>query len=142
MIYPVGVVAFFYGVVALVLGITLAVVFQLAHAVDEAKFPMPDDATGRIENAWAVHQAETTVNFARRSIIWTWFLGGLNFQIEHHLFPRISHVNYPALSKVVEQTCREYGVQYTEHKSVAAGVASHYRWLREMGKPPPVTVGA
>ena len=88
-----------------------------------------------MENDWAVHQVETTVDFARRSRVAAWLLGGLNYQVEHHLFPRISHVNYPAISKVVEATCRDFGVQYLEHKSLWAGLASHYRWLRRMGQP-------
>jgi linoleoyl-CoA desaturase len=133
--HPVWVVLSYYGVVALVLGITLSVVFQLAHCVEEADFPLPGPDTGRIENAWAIHQAETTVNFARRSWVMVWLLGGLNFQIEHHLFPRICHVNYPAMAKVVEETCREFGVKYTEHPSFRAGLASHFRWLRRMGMP-------
>jgi linoleoyl-CoA desaturase len=64
-----------------------------------------------------------------------WLLGGLNYQIEHHLFPRVSHVNYPALSKVVERTCREFGVAYHEHQTFWAGIVSHTRWLRRMGAP-------
>jgi linoleoyl-CoA desaturase len=69
--------------------------------VEEAEFPLPRPDTGRIEHGWAIHQAQTTVNFARRSGVAAWLLGGLNFQIEHHLFPRICHVNYPAMSQVV-----------------------------------------
>jgi linoleoyl-CoA desaturase len=88
-----------------------------------------------MDNAWAVHQAETTVNFARHSRVLSWFVGGLNFQVEHHLFPQICHINYPAISKVVEETCREFGVPYMENKSFGAGIASHYRWLRRMGMP-------
>jgi linoleoyl-CoA desaturase len=133
--HSVGVVALFYAAAALVVGVIMSVVFQLAHCVEHAEFPLPDEETGRIENAWAIHQVETTVDFARRSKVVAWFLGGLNYQIEHHLFPRICHVNFPALSKVVEETCREFGVKYTEHKSVWAGVASHFRWLRRMGMP-------
>ena len=124
----------FYGVMAGVMGIVLSIVFLLAHAVEQAEFPMPRPDTGRIENAWAIHQAETTVDFARRSRVVAWLLGGLNFQIEHHLFPRICHINYPALSPLIEATCREFGVKYTEHKSFDAGSASHYRWLRLMGR--------
>jgi linoleoyl-CoA desaturase len=124
----------FYAVVAGVEGIVMSVVFQLAHAVEEAEFPEQPD-TGRIEKHWAIHQVETTVNFARGSRVVSWLLGGLNFQIEHHLFPQISHVNYPAISKVVEQTCRDWGVRYVEHRSFWAGVASHFRWLRRMGTP-------
>ena len=129
------VVLLFFGGVELLLGMTLSIVFQLAHVVDEADFPMPRPDTGRMEHAWAVHQAETTVDFDRRSRVLAWLLGGLNFQIEHHLFPRICHVNYPAISKLVEETCREFGVKYTAHASFWAGLASHYRWMRRMGTP-------
>lgn len=122
-----------YGVTMVVLGVFLSVVFQLAHTVEEAKFLLPPSETGRIESAWAIHQVETTVNFARHNPIVTWLLGGLNFQVEHHLFPKICHVNYPALSKLVEETCQEFGVNYVQHPSVGAGIASHFRWLRQMG---------
>lgn len=126
-----------YAIASLVAGIVLSVVFQMAHCVGEADFPVPTEATGRVERAWAVHQVETTVDFARGSRIATWLLGGLNFQIEHHLFPRISHINYPVLATLVEETCREFGIRYAEHRSFRAGLASHFRWLRRMGMPDP-----
>jgi linoleoyl-CoA desaturase len=129
------VVIVFYAIMATVVGLVLSVVFQLAHAVEEAAFPLPCEDSGQIENAWAIHQAETTVNFARRNSLLAWLLGGLNFQIEHHLFPRVCHTHYPAISELVEDTCREYGVKYTAHKSLWAGVVSHFRWLRRMGVP-------
>lgn len=135
LFHPLWIVLIYYAVTAIVLGVVLSVVFQLAHCVEEAEFPMPQPGTGRIDNAWAIHQAETTVDFARRSRVVAWLLGGLNFQIEHHLFPRICHVNYPAISKAVEATCREFGVKYTQHESFRSGLASHYRWLRQMGTP-------
>jgi linoleoyl-CoA desaturase len=116
-------------------GITLAVVFQLAHVVEEAEFPMPDPASGRIESQWAIHQVQTTVDFARGNRLLSWFLGGLNFQIEHHLFPRICHVHYHRLSRVVERTCKDFGLQYNAHRSVFSAIASHFRWLRKMGQP-------
>ncbi|HEV8292971.1 MAG TPA: acyl-CoA desaturase [Tepidisphaeraceae bacterium] len=128
------VVFLYYGIVGAVLGSVLSVVFQLAHAVEDAEFPMPMEGTSNMENAWAIHQVETTVDFARRSRVAAWLLGGLNFQIEHHLMPRICHVNFPALSPIVEETCREFGVKYNEHRSFRAGLASHFRWLREMGR--------
>jgi linoleoyl-CoA desaturase len=126
----------FYVIITGVLGVVLSVVFQLAHCVEEADFPLPAEGTLRIENAWAIHQVETTVNFARNSWSLCWLLGGLNFQIEHHLFPKICHINYPAISKIVEQTCHEYGVKYQVHPSFWAGMVSHYRWLKRMGQPP------
>ena len=133
LFHPVWVVVSFYAAAAMVLGLVLSVVFQLAHCVEEAEFPLPRRDTGRIENAWAIHQVETTVDFARHSRVAAWLLGGLNFQIEHHLFPRICHVHYPAISKLVEETCRELGVKYSEHTTLWSGIASHFRWLRRMG---------
>ena len=135
LLHSLGAVLVYYVVAALVVGTVLSVVFQAAHCVEEAEFPLPREETGRIEHAWAVHQAETTVDFARRSRVVAWLLGGLNFQIEHHLFPRISHVHYPALSRLVEETCRDFGIKYAEHKSFRAGMVSHFRWLRRMGMP-------
>jgi linoleoyl-CoA desaturase len=135
LVHSVAAVLIYYVIAGLVAGIVLSVVFQLAHCVEEAEFPSPPENPGYIERPWAVHQAETSVDFARRSRVVAWLLGGLNFQIEHHLFPRISHVNYPALSRLVEQTCRDFGVKYAEHPSFRAGMASHFRWLRRMGMP-------
>jgi linoleoyl-CoA desaturase len=128
------VVAGIYLLTATVIGVVLGVVFQLAHCVEGADFPL-DHTPGRIDNGWAAHQVETSVDFARDSRAAAWLLGGLNFQIEHHLFPRLCHVNYPAISKLVEGTCREFGIKYTEHRSFRAGMASHFRWLRRMGMP-------
>jgi linoleoyl-CoA desaturase len=137
LVHPMGTVLIYYVIAGLVAGTVLSVVFQLAHCVEEAEFPLPPDGAGRLERAWAIHQAEATVNFARRSRVVSWLLGGLNFQIEHHLFPRICHVNYPAISTIVEETCREFRIRYAEHASFLAGMASHFRWLRRMGMSSP-----
>jgi linoleoyl-CoA desaturase len=135
MLHPVWVVLLFYVGITAVVGVKLSVVFQLAHCVEEAEFPQPQPS-GEIGTAWADHQVSTTIDFARRNVVLAWLLGGLNFQIEHHLFPRICHVHYPALSRVVETTCRDFGLRYQEHRSFCAGLASHFRWLRRMGAPP------
>ncbi len=127
------VVLIFYAVAATVAGISLSVVFQLSHIVEEAEFVAPSEAN-RIENAWAIHQVESTCDFVRHSRLAAWLLGGLNLQIEHHLFPGICHVHYPAMSNIVERVCREFGVAYHEHRSFLAGIASHFRWLRAMGR--------
>jgi linoleoyl-CoA desaturase len=123
----------FYGIASFVLGVTLSVVFQMAHCVEEAAFPMPVMDSGRIESSWAVHQVETTVDFARGNRLLSWLVGGLNFQIEHHLFPQICHVHYAALSKLVEETCRDFRLKYAAHDTFLDGLASHFRWLRRMG---------
>lgn len=132
--HPWWVVLLFYLLVTGVLGVILSVVFQLAHCVEEATFTMPQGATQRMEAAWAVHQAEATVDFARGSQVLAWLLGGLNFQIEHHLFPKVCHIHYPAICAIVERTCRDFGVQYAKHPTLWAGIASHYRWLKQMGR--------
>lgn len=133
-----GTVFVWYLIVNLVLGITIAVVFQMAHTVEEADFVAPPAGAPdeRIKNEWAAHQVETTVDFAPRSAFWTWYLGGLNYQIEHHLFPSVSHIHYPELAPIVEQTCKEHGVSYNKHPTFRAAIASHFRWLREMSRPP------
>jgi linoleoyl-CoA desaturase len=133
LLHPAWAVLLFYLGVSFVQGVVLGVVFQLAHCVEEAAFPLPRQDTGRMETAWAVHQVESTVDFGRRNRPLSWFVGGLNFQIEHHLFPQICHVHYPALAQLVEETCRELGVRYVAHETFRAGVASHFRWLRRMG---------
>ena len=102
-------VALGYFISQFVLGVLLSIVFQLAHCVEHASFPLPDENTDRLENEWAIHQIETTVDFAREKTLATWYTGGLNYQIEHHLFPHICHVHYPAIAKIVEATANEYG---------------------------------
>jgi linoleoyl-CoA desaturase len=109
------------------------VVFQLAHCVEDADFPT-DPGRDRMAVPWAVHQVSTSVDFARGNRAASWLLGGLNFQIEHHLFSRICHVNYPVLAPVVEQTCREFGVPYRYNVTFLAALRSHYRWLRALGR--------
>jgi linoleoyl-CoA desaturase len=132
--HPFWAVAAAYAVMAVVVGVVLSVVFQLAHCVELADFPV-DRVAGRIDNAWAIHQVETSVDFARHSRVASWLLGGLNFQIEHHLFARICHVNYPAIAALVEKTCREFGVRYNYNRTFLSALKSHYRWLRAMGAP-------
>jgi linoleoyl-CoA desaturase len=133
--HPLSVVAAVYVLTAFVLGLVLGAVFQLAHCVELADFPL-EHSPGRMENAWAVHQVETTVDFARGSAVASWLLGGLNFQIEHHLFPRMCHVNYRAIAPVVEQTCVDFGIRYNRYPTVLAALRSHLRWLRRMGAAP------
>jgi linoleoyl-CoA desaturase len=117
-------------------GVVMGVVFQLAHCVGDAAFPMPDAETGRMHSGWAAHQVETAVDYARGNRFVTWFVGGLNYQIEHHLLPQICHVHYPALAGIVEGTCREFGLRYKARQTFSAAIVAHYRWLREMGQPP------
>jgi linoleoyl-CoA desaturase len=135
LFHPLGTVLVFYAMTACVAGVLLALVFQMAHVVEAAAFPAPNAGSTQMDTPWAIHQIETTVNFARGNRVLGWMVGGLNFQVEHHLFPRISHVHYPAVARVVKDACREFGVGYREQPTFGAAIASHYRWLRHLGQP-------
>jgi linoleoyl-CoA desaturase len=116
-------------------GFVLSTVFQLAHVVEETSFPFPEGSKNRIEEEWAIHQMRTTANFCTSNKLLTWYTGGLNFQVEHHLFAKISHIHYPALRPIVQQTALEYGVPYHEFRTLPQAVTSHYRHLRTVGVP-------
>ena len=135
-IYMVGFTPWLIGFLclSLVAGFVLSIVFQLAHTVEHTHFPMPDNASGKMEDEWAIHQIKTTANFATKNKLVSWLVGGLNFQVEHHLFPKISHVHYPAISKIIKKACQEFGVEYIEYPKVRLAVASHVAFLRAMGK--------
>lgn len=119
-----------------VMGFTLAIVFQLAHVVEETEFEAVGDEAKVIENEWAIHQIKTTANFAPGNRIISWFVGGLNYQVEHHLFPRISHVHYPEISKIVEAKCAEFNIQYNSLPTMTSAVRSHFRFMRDLGRKP------
>jgi len=120
-----------WGLAIFSLGNVLAAVFQLAHCVGEAEFL----DGGRIESDWAEHQVATTVDFAPENALLGWYLGGLNFQVEHHLFPRVCHLHYPALARIVEETCRAHRVRYRCEPTLRCELAANWRWLRSMGSP-------
>jgi linoleoyl-CoA desaturase len=118
-------------------GIILSVIFQLAHVVDGVHQPVPSDE-GVIACDWAVHELMTTANFARKNLFLQWYLGGLNFQIEHHLFPNICHIHYPKIAPIVERTAKEYGYPYVVNETLWDALKSHARKLRQLGKVAPV----
>lgn len=123
-----------YLIISFVCGLTIAIVFQLAHIVEDAVFETPDSANYKVQTEWAVHQVQTTANFATRSKIVSWFTGGLNFQVEHHLFPRISHIHYPKINELVRETCQQFNVNYMEFPSVLAAIRSHVVHLKHVGR--------
>ncbi len=118
------------------LGLTLSIVFQLAHVVEETKFDAVNGDAKQIENEWAIHQVVTTANFSANNRIISWFVGGLNYQIEHHLFPRISHIHYPALSKLVQAECAAFDVPYNTLPTFKDAIVSHFRFIRTLGRKP------
>lgn len=123
-----------YLVISYVTGLLISVVFQLAHVVEKADFVDPVSTEFQVEDEWAVHQLKTTANFATGSKFLNWLLGGLNFQVEHHLFPRISHVHYAKLNKIVKATCKEYHVDYKEYPTMFQALKSHVKHLKVVGQ--------
>lgn len=117
----------------LIAGLFMSTVFQMAHVVEVATQPVPDES-GVIENEWAVHELETTANFVPKSRWFGWIIGGLNYQVEHHLFPNICHIHYKAISPIVERTAKEFGISYNENKTFFSAIASHIRVLKSLGK--------
>jgi linoleoyl-CoA desaturase len=122
-------------------GFILAVIFQPAHVVDGTEYPDPD-SSGKLENNWAIHQLKTTTNFAQRSRIFSWYVGGLNLQVEHHLFPNICHVHYRKISAIVKATAEEFNLPYKSYDTFANAIVGHARLLKELGKRPMLPVGA
>ncbi len=120
---------------ALSLGVVLAVVFQLAHAVPDARFHAAPSGDHRMPTGWAEHQVRATVDFAPSNRLLGWYVGGLNFQVEHHLFPDVCHTHYPALAGIVGAVCAEQGVPHRTHPTLRAAIAAHYRFLRTLGRP-------
>lgn len=121
-----------YGLMMFVAGVVIAVVFQLAHVVEHSEFVNTGEGKN-VQAEWAVHQVCTTANFATNNKVWNWLFGGLNFQIEHHLFPRISHVHYPALSERLRKVCEEFGIEYRVFPTLRSALWSHLVHLRKVG---------
>ena len=116
-----------------IFGLTLSVVFQLAHTVKETNFPAPDEH-GNMPYSWVEHQLITTCDFSPNNPLITFYCGGLNFQIEHHIFHKISHIHYPAISKIIKETCIEFNKPYNVNKSFLKALISHFKFLHQMGK--------
>lgn len=113
-------------------GLIFAYIFQPAHIIEETEFYVADEK-GSVENSWAIHEMRTTANFANGSTIFAWFIGGLNHQVEHHLFPHVCHVHYKNISKIVKATAEEYGIPYHSHKTFFDAVKSHLSLMHQLG---------
>ena len=116
-------------------GFILAIIFQPAHVIDGTEYPLPDDS-GALQNNWAIHQMLTTTNFGNKSRWFSWFVGGLNFQIEHHLFPAVCHVHYRRIARIVQETAAEFDVPYKNTTSFFQALKGHARLLRKLGMKP------
>ena len=113
-------------------GLILACIFQPAHVIESTDFFTADEDLS-VENHWAIHQMRTTSNFANGSKVFSWLIGGLNYQIEHHLFPNICHVHYKDIAKIVKETAKEFNIPYYHHETFYGAVKSHFRLLHSLG---------
>ncbi len=118
-----------------VAGFILAIIFQPAHVVDGTEYPLPD-GDGKLENNWAIHQLLTTTNFGHKEKLFSWYVGGLNYQVEHHLFPNVCHVHYRKLATIVEQTAAEFGLPYKTKERFWDALVAHARQLKMLGARP------
>lgn len=117
----------------LLCGLILALIFQSGHVVDDTKFYVADEK-GSIDNCWAIHQLNTTANFAKNGKLFSWLIGGLNYQIEHHLFPNICHVHYRVISDIVKRTANEFDIHYNEYPTFLCAIKSHFKMLHRLGQ--------
>lgn len=118
-----------------VAGFILAVVFQPAHVLEENAYPLPNPE-GNVESNWTVHQFLTTSNFAQNNRLLSWYVGGLNFQVEHHLFPNVCHVHYRKISDIVRGTAEEFGIPYKSYPSFRSAMLYHGKMLYYLGRLP------
>lgn len=116
-------------------GMILSVVFQLAHVVPTTEMPIPDKE-GHLEHTWAIHQLYTTANFAPTNKFISWYTGGLNHQVEHHIFPHISHIHYGKIAKIVKETAKEFNLPYNEYKTFSKAIKEHFNQLKTLGVEP------
>lgn len=130
---PYWIILFAYFCGHLAAGFSISLIFQLAHITEKVGYFNPDEE-GCIQNNWAVHELLTTSNFATHNWMLSRLIGGLNFQIEHHLFPSICHIHYPAIQKIVKETTQEFNLPYNENKTVLEAIHSHFIRLKRLGR--------
>jgi linoleoyl-CoA desaturase len=119
-------------IVFMTYGVLACHVFMLAHVLEPAEFIQPS-AANQIEDEWAIFQVRTTVDFAPKNVFLNWYLGGLNYQVVHHLFPQICHIHYPKIAPILAEVCQEFGVNYAVYPTFWGALAYNYRWLRQLG---------
>lgn len=115
-------------------GLTFALMFQVTHVYEGTTYPLPDD-DGNIDNNYALHVLETTADFSRTNKFGTWLMGGINIHVIHHIFPKVCHVHYPALTEILRETCTDHGIDYQENKTFGLALKKHYQLLKHLSKP-------
>jgi len=136
LVFSIGGALLIFAFTSIVTGFVMATILQMAHVMKDVDFPEPSGDPLKIENEWAIHEVQTTSNFAPNNRILNWYVGGLNYQIEHHLFPHMCHLVYPKIAPIVRATCEEFGLTYQSYPTFRAALKNHWQSLREFGKKP------
>ena len=136
LVFGIGGALLIFAFTSIVTGFVMATILQMAHVMKDVDFPEPSGDPLKIENEWAIHEVQTTSNFAPNNRILNWYVGGLNYQIEHHLFPHMCHLVYPKIAPIVRATCEEFGLTYQSYPTFRAALKNHWQSLREFGKKP------
>jgi len=114
-------------------GFVLTIIFQTAHVVPTSAYPLPNE-NGSVQNSWAVHQLLTTSDYSPKNKIFSWLIGGLNYQVEHHLFPNISHVHYKNIATMVKETAQKYSLPYHVQPGFLKALLEHAKMLKKLGR--------
>lgn len=136
LVFGIGGALLIFAFTSIVTGFVMATILQMAHVMTDVDFPEPSGDPLKIENEWAIHEVQTTSNFAPNNRILNWYVGGLNYQIEHHLFPHMCHLIYPKIAPIVRATCEEFGLTYQSYPTFRAALKNHWQSLQEFGKRP------
>ncbi len=128
-----------YAIAYMTYGLVICVVFMLAHVLEPAEFITPQSNSRHpnaqhIDDEWAIFQVKTTVDFAPNNPILNWYVGGLNYQTVHHLFPHVCHIHYPQLAPILADVCAEFGIRYNVYPTFRGALAANYHWLKVMGQ--------
>lgn len=111
-----------------VASITVTFALISTHVGEHSHFPEPD-ANGLLAHSWVRHQFLTTSDFSRGSRVVTALYGGFNHHLTHHLYPYISHVHYPSISKIIQKVSDDYQIATHPQPTIVAAIASHFRFL-------------
>jgi linoleoyl-CoA desaturase len=117
-------------------GVMICIIFMLAHVMEPVEFVEPNPESNQVDDEWAISQVKTTVDFAPKNAFVNWYVGGLNYQVVHHLFPQICHIHYPKIAPILAEVCEEFGVKYNVYTTFGEALVSNFRFLKQMGTAP------
>jgi linoleoyl-CoA desaturase len=113
----------------LIIGLSVALVFQTTHCIDSTYFPL---SRSEFDNG-IYHIFATTADYATTNPLVGWLAGGLNHHIVHHLCPFVCHTHYAPLTRIVKETAEEYDIPYRQHRTMTQAIKHHLLLLKQLG---------